>query len=167
MMKCPLDNFICNRIGCNTMHKCPEMLPNPPATGHPPIAGVVGMTMLEFQQDAISTKVHEGEKLFYSALGLDGEAGEYADKVKKLYRGDPQVLKNELGNRDAFVTKDGKSMSQTYRRSMALELGDVLWYLVSAADDLGYSLEEIAQMNIGKRRDRKLKGTLRGEGDNR
>ena len=52
-------------------------------------------------------------------------------------------------------------------RDMAKELGDVLWYLSVAASDLGYTLEEIAEMNIDKLRKRKAKDMIKGSGDNR
>lgn len=80
----------------------------------------------------------------YTALGLVGEAGEYAEKVKKLIRDntwDPM--------------------------QSALELGDVLWYLTNAARSCGYSLEEVMLMNMAKLRSRADREALRGSGDNR
>lgn len=82
--------------------------------------------------------------LAYCALGLVGEAGEYSEKVKKYLRD------------DVFDT-----------RAAALELGDVLWYLARSAEELGYDLSEIAQMNIDKLNSRKERGVLGGSGDNR
>ena len=82
--------------------------------------------------------------LAYCALGLTGEAGEYSEKVKKLIR-------------------DGK-----FDKPLALkELGDVLWYLTRSANELGYSLEDVAQVNVMKLQDRSNRGVLKGKGDER
>ena len=47
------------------------------------------------------------------------------------------------------------------------ELGDLLWYLTDAAHDLGFSLDEIAEENLAKVRDRMNRGVIQGQGDNR
>ncbi len=80
----------------------------------------------------------------YCALGLGGEAGEVLEKVKKWHR-------------------DGKLDHE----QVAFELGDVLYYLTRLANTLGYTLEQIMLMNVGKLSLRKEKGTLQGSGDNR
>ena len=83
------------------------------------------------------------------ALGLTGEAGELADKIKKVYRDKGGVFKQEE------------------REAIAKELGDVLWYLTRLGATLGFSLEEIAQRNIEKLADRAKRGVINGSGDNR
>lgn len=92
---------------------------------------------------------HQGDNLAYPALGLTGEAGEVADKVKKLIR-------------DA-----GGVLSGDRREEMIKELGDVLWYLSALATELSVDLDEVAQKNIKKVVDRKARGVTSGEGDNR
>lgn len=92
---------------------------------------------------------HQGDNLAYPALGLTGEAGEVADKVKKLIR-------------DA-----GGKLSDERREEMIKELGDVLWYLAALASELGVELDEVALKNIKKVIDRKARGVLTGDGDNR
>jgi len=82
--------------------------------------------------------------LAYTALGLTGEAGEYSEKVKKLIR-------------------DGK----LDKPLAAKELGDVLWYLTAASQELGYTLADIAEINIVKLSDRAERGKLQGSGDER
>ena len=82
-------------------------------------------------------------------LGLTGEAGETADKIKKIIR-----------------DKDG-AMSEEDKREVAKELGDVLWYLSMVADYIGISLKEVADMNYEKLSSRKKRNLLSGEGDNR
>lgn len=85
----------------------------------------------------------------YCVLGLTGEAGEVAEKWKKVIRDNKGVL------------------SQDARIDMALEVGDVLWYISRLAHHLGYTLEEVALGNRHKLTGRKLRNTLRGSGDNR
>lgn len=87
-----------------------------------------------------------GEPLpIYPAMAMCGEAGEFAEKVKKAWR--DQTPLDKL--------------------AAAKELGDVLWYVAAAARDLGYSLEDVAALNIGKLLSRRARGTLAGAGDNR
>ena len=89
----------------------------------------------------------ERMKIVYPALGLAGEAGEVADKVKKIYR-------------------DGRDDAR-FKGDIAREIGDVLWYCSALADDLGFSLQQIAEMNIYKLSCRMNKGTIVGDGDDR
>ncbi len=99
-----------------------------------------------YQYLTAQTAVYPKEKeLEYLTLGLVGEAGELANKVKKILRGD-KVLNKE---------------------DMASELSDCLWYTARLADALGYDLHKIAEMNIEKLMDRKKRGVLKGSGDNR
>lgn len=105
----------------------------------------------EFQGHALETAVYPEEyRVIYPALGLAGEAGEAADKVKKILRGD-----------------DGGVWTEEKKRAVALECGDVLWYVATLAWDLGYSLQEIGEMNYEKLMSRKKRGTLGGSGDER
>lgn len=108
------------------------------------------MELNEYQAAALTTAVYpEDKRIIYPALGMCGEAGEVADKVKKVIRDNNQDFTEEKKNDIAF------------------EIGDVLWYCATMANDIGYSLEQIAQMNIYKLASRKKRGTLSGSGDNR
>ena len=101
-----------------------------------------------YQRQAKETAIYpENYKIVYPALGLAGEAGEVADKVKKIIR-------------------DGRNDAEYYNQ-IAKELGDVLWYCAVLADDLGYSLQQIAEMNVYKLQARKVMGTIGGDGDDR
>ncbi len=82
-------------------------------------------------------------------LGLTGEAGEAADKIKKILR-----------------DKDG-IVSDADREAVAKELGDTLWYLATTARYFGVSLSSIAEGNITKLEDRYQRNRLHGEGDER
>lgn len=109
------------------------------------------MTLNDYQKEALTAAVYpEDKRIIYPALGMNGEAGEVADKVKKVIR-------------------DGHGYFQDddVRAAIALEVGDVLWYCATMARDLGYSLEAIAEMNIAKLRSRAQRGKLGGSGDNR
>ena len=102
------------------------------------------MTFNEYQEFARSTVMYpEDVKVVYPTLGLCGEAGEVAEKIKKHMR-------------------DGRSLV-----GVGLELGDVLWYISALADDLGITLEEIAQANVDKLASRMERGKLGGSGDER
>ncbi len=108
------------------------------------------MTFEEYQKEAQKTALYpEAYRLVYPALGLAGEAGELANKVKKVLR------------------DHGRHLSEEAREAILAELGDVLWYVAQVATDLGESLEAVAQANLAKLRSRKERGRLGGDGDNR
>ena len=96
-------------------------------------------------------------RVIYPALGMNGEAGEVADKVKKAIR-DMVLLIDTNG---AIVLPNDKQIE------LAKEIGDVLWYCATLANDLGMKLEDVAQMNIDKLKSRQERGKLSGSGDNR
>jgi NTP pyrophosphatase (non-canonical NTP hydrolase) len=104
------------------------------------------MKFNEYQEWVKTMKVYpEQHKIVYPAFGICGESGEVAEKVKKWLRGDKELDKAEL----------------------AKEASDILWYIASLADDLGYTLQDVVDMNIEKLSSRKERGVLKGSGDNR
>jgi mazG nucleotide pyrophosphohydrolase domain protein len=108
------------------------------------------MTLNEYQKAALETAVYpEKYKIIYPALGITGEAGECSDKVKKVLR----------DNHGEFTDEK--------RLEIAKEIGDVLWYCATLANDIGYSLEEVGRMNVDKLMSRKQRDKLSGSGDNR
>ena len=108
------------------------------------------MTLEEYQNTASQTALYADRyKIIYPVLGLCGEAGEVAEKVKKLLRDNAGVLSDEK------------------REEIKKELGDVLWYLAALSTDLGLSLEDVAQANVDKLLSRQARGTIKGSGDNR
>lgn len=108
------------------------------------------MTLNEYQTAALSTAIYPNDgTISYLALGITGEAGELADKVKKVMRDKGGV----------FTDED--------KHAIALELGDALWYAANMAKVIGYDFAEIAQMNIDKIKGRVQRGTLHGSGDYR
>ena len=92
--------------------------------------------------------------LIYYALGLAGEAGECADKLKKHFRDDAGFVLSE-------------PLSAERRDAMKKELGDVLWYVARFAHHLGYTLDDIGRTNIEKLASRMERDLLGGDGDDR
>lgn len=82
-------------------------------------------------------------------LGLVGEAGEVAEKYKKLIR-------------DGLDQPDSEA-----KQELLKELGDVLWYIAVLTNYLGDDLETVAQINLDKLSDRRSRGVIKGKGDNR
>ncbi|MEG1865029.1 MAG: nucleoside triphosphate pyrophosphohydrolase family protein, partial [Alistipes sp.] len=86
------------------------------------------MTLNEYQLHALETAIYpDSQRIIYPTLGLTGEAGEVADKVKKVIRDNAQQF-----------TDDRKA-------EIAKEIGDVLWYCAALSRDLGFELDQVAQ----------------------
>jgi NTP pyrophosphatase (non-canonical NTP hydrolase) len=113
------------------------------------------MDFAEYQKKSrVTAKYpHAGNSFQYPILGLVGETGEIADKLKKHMRDDGIFTPAEL--------------SDLQKKELAKELGDVLWYLSQLATEFGYDLDAIAQMNIDKLYSRMERNMLGGSGDNR
>lgn len=82
-------------------------------------------------------------------LGLVGESGEFADKIKKLIRDNEGEVSEEM------------------RKELVKELGDVLWYVAVIATYLDTDFDSVAEANIAKLRDRQARGVIQSSGDNR
>jgi NTP pyrophosphatase (non-canonical NTP hydrolase) len=113
------------------------------------------LTFAEYQGQAneLATYPQVGSNLIYPALGLAGESGEAADKVKKTWRN------------QGLTSANGYSESQ--KLELAKEISDVLWYIAALAMELGIPMEEIALMNLAKLHDRRARNVINSEGDNR
>lgn len=105
----------------------------------------------EYQRAAMRTArdVDAPDEFMHLVLGLVGEAGEVAEKIKKLIR--------DKGGDLALLDRD----------EMAAELGDVLWYTAVLANFLDMPLSEVAQKNVDKLADRQRRSVLGGSGDKR
>jgi len=123
------------------------------------------MELKEYQTIIEKTAVYPKEiGLAYCALGLTGEAGEVAEKIKKLYR-DDQSLANNI--RLGHIFEANKKAYSEFRENVKKEVGDVIWYCTALANELGLTLEEILQANYDKLIKRRETGTLHGSGDDR
>ena len=109
------------------------------------------MELNDYQRESRKTALYPnvGRNAIYPTLGLVGEAGEVADKIKKILRDNKGVF--DLDSKEAIK----------------LELGDVLWYVAQLSSELGYELNEVASANLSKLSSRKKRGKLSGSGDNR
>lgn len=108
------------------------------------------MDFADYQKRAVQTAVYSPEyKLMYPAIGLGGEVGEFLNKVKKVYR------------------DGGGKVTDALRELLALELGDCLWYLSQCCEDLGLSMQAVAEENLARLADRRARGTIHGSGDDR
>ena len=109
------------------------------------------ITATEYQTRASETAIFPKHKaLEYLTLGLVGEAGEIANKAKKLIRDGADVE----GYNDKL-------------NQIAAELGDVLWYTAMLANELDVNLGKVMEHNLDKLADRKSRGVIGGSGDNR
>ncbi|MCS7041056.1 MAG: nucleoside triphosphate pyrophosphohydrolase family protein [Caldilineales bacterium] len=89
------------------------------------------LSLNDYQQLALRTAGNHGDferTLIYTTLGLNGEAGEVAELVKKAFFHGHELPREKLKH----------------------ELGDVLWYVAVLAQAMGWSLEDVAQENIAK-----------------
>lgn len=109
------------------------------------------MMLKHYQKKSRKTALYPdiGRNFVYPTLGLVGEAGEVAEKVKKILR-------------DKAGTASTNDISEIEK-----ELGDVLWYVSQLATEFGLSLEKIAQINLEKLQSRYQRGVIGGSGDNR
>lgn len=112
------------------------------------------MTFEDYARKARATAAYPTEAtLLYPVLKLAGEAGEVAEKLGKLMRDEGWT--------------PGSPLAPAQRDALALELGDVLWYVAAVAHDLGLPLAEVAGRNVEKLADRHRRGVISGSGDSR
>ena len=109
------------------------------------------MHFKDYQTQSRKTAIYPsmGQSYTYSLIGLIGESGEVAEKIKKLIR-----------------DKKGK-LDDDYRKKIKKEMGDVLWYFSQLATDLGIDLEDLAKINLKKLKSRQARSKIHGSGDNR
>jgi NTP pyrophosphatase (non-canonical NTP hydrolase) len=109
------------------------------------------MDFNEYQKETRKHAIYPqlGNNFSYPTIGLAGETGEVAEKIKKIIRDKSGVVDEQS------------------REEVKKELGDVLWYLSQIASELEISLEDVAQGNIEKIASRRERGTTHGSGDER
>lgn len=102
------------------------------------------MEFNQYQEAAKETAIYPKDvAILYTALGLNGEAGEVAEIIKKMLRDETPL--------------------EELRGKIARELGDVLWYISALAGEIGVSMETVAKANIAKLLKRQENETLTGE----
>ena len=104
-----------------------------------------------YQIEARKTALYpnKDKNFIYPTLGLVGESGEVAEKIKKILR-----------------DKNGKFDYES-RTAIKKELGDVLWYLANLCNELDFTLNEVAEANLEKLNNRLSRGKISGSGDDR
>jgi NTP pyrophosphatase (non-canonical NTP hydrolase) len=109
------------------------------------------MNFIEYQHYSRKTAIYPelGKNFLYPTIGLFGECGEIAEKIKKIIRD----KHNKVSKADKMEIKK--------------ELGDVLWYISALCSELKLSLNDVAESNISKLQSRKNRSLLHGDGDNR
>ena len=109
------------------------------------------MDFNKYQNESRKTaqRVYTEHAIVYPTLGLTNEAGEFAGKVKKIFR------------------DKGGQISEADRQALKGELGDVLWYLAQLCTELNLTLSEVAEHNLEKLFSRLERNQITGEGDNR
>ncbi len=108
------------------------------------------MEFSEYQEKARNTAIYPKDQgLYYTTLGLVGEAGEIANKVKKVIR------------------DDGGQITDKARSIIANEIGDALWYIANLSFELNIELDMIAHQNLMKLSARQETGTTKGSEDDR
>ena len=109
------------------------------------------MEFKDYEEQAVKTAKYPnvGRNFVYPTLGFVGEAGEVAEKIKKVLRDDEGVISDEK------------------KEEIKKEMGDVPWYLAALSREFGFTLEDIAQKNMEKLASRQERGALHGSGDNR
>jgi len=105
----------------------------------------------DYQKRASKTAIYPnvGKNFIYPTLGLAGEAGEVAEKIKKILRDEKGELTDEK------------------RKELQKELGDILWYVAQLSTELNLKLSQVVEVNLQKLSSRQKRGKLQGGGDNR
>lgn len=109
------------------------------------------MDFNQYQSESRKTAVYpdKGNNYVYPVLGLVGEAGEVAEKIKKIIR------------------DDGGTISPEKKEEIKKELGDVLWYMAQLSTELDIEFEDVAQANLEKLLSRLERNKIAGSGDDR
>jgi NTP pyrophosphatase (non-canonical NTP hydrolase) len=106
------------------------------------------MNFDDYQSEAAKTAIYPKGSIAYLALGLNGEAGEVAEIIKRAIRRQEALSPEQI-------------------QVLALELGDCLWYIANMAREHNIKLSEIATSNIMKLQTRQKNNTLEGRGNHR
>src|SRR6266568_13164 len=109
------------------------------------------MEFNEYQKESRKNAIYHGlgNNFSFPTIGLAGETGEVAEKIKKILR------------------DKGGIVDEISKQEVRKELGDVLWYLSQIASEFDLSLEDVATGNLEKIASRRERGMVHGEGDNR
>ena len=116
------------------------------------------MTLNEYQEQAMSTCMDSCNNHAYMLMGFVGEVGELFGKIAKGIRKEKTEFYNNM-------LTDGFNEEEVH--DIKSELGDCAWFIAGIAKTLGWTLEEVCSENLAKLSDRKNRGVIDGNGDNR
>lgn len=119
------------------------------------------MELKEYQKKAMTTCMPSSNNFSYMFLNLVGEVGEFASKVAKHIRKDNMFI----GDNVLCGKWEDVALSESSIEELKKEAGDILWQLSGLCSVMGWSLEDIAQINLDKLKARKAIGTIDGNGD--
>lgn len=131
------------------------------------------MTLNEYQKQAMTTCMPSSENFTYMFLNLVGEVGEFASKVAKGVRKGHCSIGLEPNIADTYDIANETTANELWQffgmeerlEELKKEAGDILWQLSGLCSVMGWSLNDIAQMNLDKLAARKAVGTIDGNGD--
>lgn len=122
------------------------------------------MRLNDYQDKAMTTCMQSSKNFSYMFLNLVGEVGEFASKVAKQIRKSNITIGGKALPNSLLTTLNGEDFINMDKELMK-EAGDILWQLSGLCSVMGWSLEDIAQMNLDKLAARKQAGTIDGNGD--
>lgn len=127
------------------------------------------MTLNEYQQRAMTTRMESCNNFAYMFINLVGEVGEFASKIGKGIRKKQLCIGHKDQCNDLAIETDVVSadMRSILDAELKKEAGDILWQLSGLCDVMGWTFEEVAQMNLDKLASRQKRGVIDGNGDNR
>lgn len=121
------------------------------------------MELNEYQKKAMATCMPSCNNFAYMSYGLVGELmGKIAKHIRKE---NVAISKNDLRlNKDAL---GGVKLNESEAMALISEIGDCLWFIAGVAESMGWTLEDVGQINLQKLASRQERGVIDGDGDNR
>ena len=126
------------------------------------------MELNEYQEKAMRTCLPSSDNLLYMLTNLVGEVGEFSGKIAKHMRKGIFFVttENRNGNGDILHTHM-LNISKEEKDDLKKEASDIAWQLAGLCNAMGWSLEEVCQMNLDKLASRQSRGVIDGNGDRR
>ena len=126
------------------------------------------MELKEYQSKAMTTCMESSNNFSYMFINLVGEVGEFASKVAKAIRKEQiqigGIVDMGTSSKNNLIFNEFPTCIEQ-EEELKKEAGDVLWQLSGLCTVMGWSLEDVAQMNLDKLAARKQAGTIDGSGD--
>lgn len=120
------------------------------------------LTLNEYQKKAMTTCMESCDNMLYMMMGLCEEVGELQGKFSKGIR-KKHIEATSMNNFRCFDMEYNEY--EEWLELVQKEAGDVLWMVAGFCNVMGWSLEEVAKLNLDKLAARKAVGTIDGNGD--